>query len=332
MMAAKDNNLCWQCSEHCIYFPEILNVIDQLLKEDTLATKQSIESKLREVDDGYNEDRCKRLTDILTFATEQGYIRKEHRGKKRKVSTIYFMINRRISGRTCEICNAEIEPFSASNFKVGRNYVDKMTFENLAREVAELKDFVAKGWRHTDNDEVDELREENKILKKEIASKEQYIHMLLEKICHINSAPEKNKQSFDDIDNQYVTVRKKSTKNNKQHDNIISPIKKNKVSFIDNDIQLENRFESLPTFDENLTDSTDSDDSQIIDYGKSKPNKDVSVRKRPLYFNTRPENDNLTIPKKESLKKVPGANTYSETIKEGKKIYIFGDSVIQRLR
>ena len=54
---AEKTDLCWQCSEFCVYFAEILSIIGALCKGNKCATKENVEKKMIVVKDGYKNDK-----------------------------------------------------------------------------------------------------------------------------------------------------------------------------------------------------------------------------------------------------------------------------------
>ena len=152
-----------------MYFAEILIAIESLSK-DSSATRTNIENKLNELKDGYEDVRFKRLEYVLNFASEQGYIIKEqHKGKKIRSPFITFKLIHSIEGKICCSCKEFLRPFAAKNYQVGVSYVDKMTFDSLAREVHELKEYILNGRQREDKNTVEALMEENRVLKQDIA-------------------------------------------------------------------------------------------------------------------------------------------------------------------
>ena len=62
-------DLCWQCSEFCVYFAGILSIIGG--KGNKCATKEDIEKKIIAVKDGYQNDKIIKLEEILEYACEE---------------------------------------------------------------------------------------------------------------------------------------------------------------------------------------------------------------------------------------------------------------------
>ena len=58
-------NLCWQCYELCVYFPEILNIVDTICKGNGNATEEGIKQKISDFNDGYDKDKLKKLHGLL---------------------------------------------------------------------------------------------------------------------------------------------------------------------------------------------------------------------------------------------------------------------------
>ena len=64
---------CWQCSEHTINFPYVLNAIIDLKKKKISANSKNILDKLN-VGDELNEITADLLQEILDFACENKYV------------------------------------------------------------------------------------------------------------------------------------------------------------------------------------------------------------------------------------------------------------------
>ena len=101
-----------------------------------------------------------------------------------------------------------------------------MTFENLAKEVFELKNYILQnGRREGDSVEtlevVKELKKENRQLRNELLEKEKFIDALLDKVVELNldsATPEKGKQTnYHNIDDKFVNTRSGKNGNKSKH-------------------------------------------------------------------------------------------------------------------
>ena len=369
-MASKeraDQNLescCWQCTEFCVYFPEVMNAINDINKNNNVATKQAIEEKIQSFKDGFEKDKSMTLGSILKYASEQGYIIKEHKkGRKRRSSLVSYYINHNIVPNICSSCNESIQQFNFSNLVVKNDYVDRGTFKNLAKEVAELKKIV--NGKHQGNEQdIDILIKENAHLKEELLSKEKYIENLLDKFVEIKFAEEAkhvntNKTSkhvtfkvpeHSDSDD-YTNFNNKNIRYKKsKHQNTV--VKSSRS--VDKGIPLQNRF-SLWESDDDLTSPQDNEDSDKDDTNVTFRRKlplQNDVRKRPdnnnvlnnrnninnympntnrptIVTNKHPEND---IESNRTMRIVPGVHNYSKMVRKKRKIAIVGDSMISKLK
>ena len=124
------------CSEYCIYFTEILNIIDVLWKENEAATKSEIENKMINIKDGYKDDKLKKLPEILEYAIEGGYFTEVVTN-----GAISYKVIKKVGDKRCSACSEVFKPFVPKNFQVGIDYVDRATFSSLAK-VYDLRKFI----------------------------------------------------------------------------------------------------------------------------------------------------------------------------------------------
>ena len=201
--------VCWQCSEYCIYFAELLNIIENLCKENIISTKDTIEKKINCIKDGHKDDKSKKLDDILEYACEEEYLVVEVINDIKS-----YKLNNMVENKVCSTCSERLYSFVPEDFKVGKEYVDRSTFESLATELFDFKKHVALelqrlGVRREDRDELTDVKEENKDLKLDLLSKEKLINLLLEKICDKpNLREEKCKQIDFDINTEFQSKTK----------------------------------------------------------------------------------------------------------------------------
>ena len=113
------------CSEYCIYFTEILNIIDVLWKENEAATKSEIENKMINIKDGYKDDKLKKLPEILEYAIEGGYVTEVVTN-----GAISYKVNKKVGDKRCSAYSEVFKPFVPKNFQVGIGYVDRATFSS----------------------------------------------------------------------------------------------------------------------------------------------------------------------------------------------------------
>ena len=108
---------------------------------------------------------------------------------------------------------------------------------------------------------------------------------------------------------------------------------KNAKSVISRDIRLQNRFNGLFNIESNYKDVDANEDTECDDFHSPPPiRKSLTVNRRPFnVINKSPDNDMLYIPQK-SKKHVPGASNYANITKDGRKVCIIGDSIIQRIK
>ena len=283
------------------------------------------------------DDKSKKLDDILEYACEEEYLVVEVINDIKS-----YKLNNMVENKVCSTCSERLYSFVPEDFKVGKEYVDRSTFESLATELFDFKKYVELelqrlGVRREDRDELTDVKEENKDLKLDLLSKEKLINLLLEKICDKpNLGEEKCKQidfdintefqskkKFQHIDNRWITTRKKNANYSKDS--------KESKSYI----PLQNSFNGLHEVDSGCNDAIDENDSES-NFFQIKGNKGTSNSNSTNYrpanvINNFPENDKLHITKK-PVKHVPASNNYAGSTREGKKICVIGDSIIQRIK
>ena len=331
---AEIDKICWQCSEFCIYFAEILNDIDELCEEKDKGqvTKEDIVKKIQNKADWYANDRSSKLEEILEYACDLTYVLKDDE---------YYKVNNHVDSITCSSCGEEIYPFISKDFKVGKNYLDQSTFEVLANDFAHFKKQVLGEFSRLSggkdcSEKLLELEEKNKELERDIISKEKLINFLLDNYTNNadNMGDEKCKQtnfdfqshnSKDDfshiINSEFVTSHRKS-KN-----------AKNAKSVTSKDIPLQNRFNGLFNNESDCKDDDSNEEIEFNDWNSTSPiRKNLSGNRKPFnVINKFPDNDVLYIPQR-SKKHVPGASNYANITKHGRKVCIIGDSIIQRIK
>ena len=140
--------------------------------------------------------------DLLFQNVSFNYVIEEKaKGKRRKSQQSTYRINKKKGNLLCSVCQEILKPFVAKNFveKKEKTFVDKVTLEKLAEEVAGLKQYVLKNYRREgDSEIVKELKKENRELRNELIEKEKLIDALLDKVVKFNSVektPVKSKQT-----------------------------------------------------------------------------------------------------------------------------------------
>lgn len=99
---------------------------------------------------------------------------------------------------------------------------------------------------------------------------------------------------------------------------------------ISNTIPLSNKYSSLYNIEKDYNDVESNGDTQLHDSYSPAPIKENPRNNRKPLVNKLALNDNLHIPSKS--KRVPGASNYANIAKDGRKICIIGDSIIQRIK
>ena len=126
---------CWQCSEFCVEFPEVMNIINELNTKQGIAVENDILNKLNNV---YQEDKIK---EIVEYACKLSYVNQiSHNEEKSR-----YEINKTFPlENSCFICKEKITTFNCKEFNVdiNKSYVDRDTFESLAQEFFDFKSYV----------------------------------------------------------------------------------------------------------------------------------------------------------------------------------------------
>ena len=244
----------------------------------------------------------------------------------------------------------DLEPFICDNFLVNShvNFVDRATFEELARNLNDFKQYINNALYNLQNNvkspelerstlerNLPETQKKNKELEKDIKDKEILINLLVKNISGSSTnVLERDKSIGTDliferdqqeilknINEEFITFRKRAKS---------IPTQSNK------DIQLANCFNDLYIND---NDDNDDVDDEYNNGNVMNTNDVMSAKnftkvkktfKRPTnIINNYPEKDDLFIPKRNQI--IPGANTYSNITKQGKNICIVSDRIMQRI-
>ena len=164
-----------------------MNIIERISKENKAATIDIIVEEIRNIKDGYEGDKLEKLEEILEYACGVGYLVAELKKKRKKSSTTTsYKLNSKVGSKTCYICDESLTPFPVDDYNVGKNFVDRSTFESLAKELVDFKIQVREKFDNigvSSNSELMEVKEENTRLKNELSQKELFVNFLLEKIC-----------------------------------------------------------------------------------------------------------------------------------------------------
>lgn len=194
----------------------------------------------------------------------------------------------------------------------------------LKEEVKSLTDFVRNMYDQTkviDGDHVYKLEKEIEFLRNECRSKDKVIELLLGDLTLFRNS----KSHFDSIQNQgqlgnndgWINV---GSQNNSENSKVpVTPT-----------LALRNRFGSLAVT--NVMEEDEKHGGEITCQTVPKPN--IQLNNRPsMLVNNNPENNNYHLHKAPIVPAtIPGNSNYSEISKNGKKIFVTGDSIIKRIR
>ena len=127
-----DDVSCWQCSEHFSNFTYVLIIIIELKKKKISSSVQNILDRLN-VGEESNFITKSLLDDILDYASRSQYI---------CTSTYKYNISYRINDKEinfeCVNCGENLTPYTEILSNRSTEYVDRETFESLAREIYEI--------------------------------------------------------------------------------------------------------------------------------------------------------------------------------------------------
>ena len=337
-----------------MYFAEVLNIIGELNSHSVTATEEVIVGKLREIKDGLNSDRIQQIPDLLQYACNVSYI-----SNLILNNVSAYKLNNDLEFSTiCDLCGESLEPFICDNFRVNShvNFVDRATFEELARNLNDFKQYINNALYNLQNNvkspelerstlerNLRETQKRNKELEKDIKDKEILINLLVKNISGSSTnVLERDKSIGTDL--IFERDQQEILKNiNEEFITFRKPAKAIPTQF-NKDIQLANRFNDLYINDKDDNDDDNEDDNDDVDNEYNNGNvmntnvvlsaKNVTkVKKgfkRPTnIINNYPERDDLFIPKRNQI--IPGASTYSNITKQGKNICIISDSITQRI-
>ena len=182
---AEQASCCWQCSEYCVNFAELLTTIESLNGEKDYVTEEDIIQKMAVEVNVTGVARSYKIRDTLKYATDASYVSKR---KLLNDDIVAFAVNNNITETKCPVCNEVITPFKFNSYPMGVKYVDRGTFEFLARELYDFRIYANKYFsrldinKTTQNEQSEKVRElkqkvfhletEKKNLEKEIENKD----------------------------------------------------------------------------------------------------------------------------------------------------------------
>ena len=325
------NSICWQCSEFCNVFPffmcTIRNIKAKKKNEDSIV-EWMINSGNVEI---VNRDT---INNIFEYSIDLGYIKKSFY----KDHYSYNIKSSLENVKECSLCSETITPFNCDTFNVNsgeKRYVDIQIFEQLAKEVYDIKIAIKKhSDGSTDNgntniDHVKSLEREIAYLKEVISTKDRLIESVITKnnLTDANVKPPKENKSQDDYLWHEVNYRRKGRINTSSKEN--------------NQIPMMNRFNNLPTFDDELDAFNNlhyNDDANVLTNSWSSNSNNningilagVSGRRNEIN-NRRPnpvvqEVDEISPQRPRT---VPGNRSYADISSRGKRTLVIGASLVR---
>ena len=140
MASNTEEILCWQCSEYVDIFPDFMLCIRNLKKKRKKTDEDNIVEEF--ISNGSSEITDKAMINsIFDYAAIILYI-----CKSTYKDHYTFKINTEIKGRNvCKSCGENIISFDCNTYNLDPEikYVDVETFEQLAHEISEIKEYLS---------------------------------------------------------------------------------------------------------------------------------------------------------------------------------------------
>ena len=212
---------CWQCTEYCINFTHILNIIIELKKKKISSSFDNIFERINAGDEivTITEDE---LTEILQYACDRKYVNTHKYNSK-----LSYRVNEKLSEEVCNFCGEILVPYTYESTPAERviDFIEMHTFNVLVNEVKALKDtvnnsilpmLVSNSPKKLDQNAMEEkeqiilrLTEENKKLSEISKEKDIHINFLMniitsQKTLTSNPVPMATKTQKDD--NNFITI------------------------------------------------------------------------------------------------------------------------------
>ena len=222
-------------------------------------------------------------------------------------------------GKKAELCKRLLDHIAGIEKPVENSvksdFLKIYDFNNYVNEYEEFKMFVTDRLTvieelSTDKQNalnvINDLQKQNEILLNELKNKDVIIELL-------------RKESTENY-----LMCKKSRKSNETNKNVSK----------NNTIELKNRFEALhvePTFE--IIDETVDDEGRIFQRNKTNEVRNDSFRRNGFPIDHHPERNTLTyIHPNQQKSTVPGQTSYANMVSSGKKIAVYGDSLVKRIK
>ena len=318
--------VCWDCYCEDSNFAIILEIIAELKKKGISSSFKNILERLH-VGQEIPEISEEILGDVLDFAEKNNYIDiKTYKGNTSyKVSDNYLQGDCVTCSESIEDCFLAPSSIKHKNQNINNQYVGIKTFQILSQEVDVLKQSFA------EFNECVKLKEKNNYLTLKIQDKDAYIDTLMQVIKNLQC----NKESINDNPSPIYSV-------NKHQWNVVNKKASNNREFTANrNMTLSNKFSVLSeeNFD-NFNARVYNDDANIITNSHAQKqttvginagtrrhevNRDSHNKRRPQVV-TKNIIDNTTQPIT-----VLGNSSYAKLTNHGKKVCLFGASILQRI-
>ena len=191
MASNTDELLCWQCSEYVNIFPEYMLSIKNLKKKRLKIDEDNIlEEVISNGSSGITDKAI--INSIFDYAANISYI-----CKSTYKDHYTYKINAEMNGRNvCKSCGKNIIPFDCNTYNVDPQikYVTLETFEQLAQEISEIKNYLLDinknkypPQNHTEDTKLHDknIQLEYAKLLEECENKDKVINMLTEKLTTV---------------------------------------------------------------------------------------------------------------------------------------------------
>ena len=222
--------------------------------------------------------------------------------------------------------NKEEKTTQLKEFSNCREYIDKLEFDLFIQDFVAFKEHVFTNLSNINetidsnfkSDELSILQNENKFLKQELNNKQAIINILSEDLKKNES---EKQQHYNDIN---IT--------NKSWQSPRNPISKIQKSSLIHPIKSTNKYELLeiePTNEIQITKEIKLPRYSNKRSVSKKANDNIKINGFPI--DQRPER-NVRQFANDTEKTKPGNSSYADIVSKGKKITIFGDSIIKRIK
>ena len=342
-MKSDTANVCWKCSDFSDIFPHFMKAIYKLKENKERTDEDAILEKVIMMGAGKIIGRDV-MNNIFKYAQEMLYVSKT----QFKNHSTYKICNE-IPETVCTICEKEIVPYIAPDETEmsSTKFVDVSSFETLESEFYSLKEQVMHKKvlnAHGHLGDTKTLEKEVKRLSEELKNKDCIIDILLQKLsaCYALNDTQSNGGN---LPSKVTNLKNTRNVNLDGWNTVNETLRRERIpARYSQPFPLFNRYEGLEEDDVNVTTNSFNNRPQKLTVGitagisgesdknltnNSGFNKASSIKRPLIVTNKYTENDVLhqEIPRRT----VPGNSNYADISRQGKKVTLFGDSLIRKI-